>query len=235
VAVTASDALLPLGIAHIAPVGGLVDGADKARYKKIVADPPGMDHLLVEVFLEAFTRLPKRIWLELDATDDPLHGNQEGRFYYGYYRHYCYLPLYIICGEHLLGARLRPSNLNAAAASVELLQHIVEQIRSRWLKTQIIIRGESGFRREEIMIWCEANRVEYLLGLAKNARIERRLIKAQLRARTAINPPPGRPGVRSVCLPDPHQLEPLSMGHRQGRAPVQRPQCALRGHQPAAE
>ena len=156
---------------------------EKARYKKIVAAPCGMDRLLVEIFVEAYKKPPKRIWLDLDATDDPLHGNQEGRFFHGYYRHYCYLPLYIFCGEHLLCARLRPANLDAAAGSVEELQHIIEQIRAHWPKTQIIIRGDSGFCREEIMAWCEANRVDYLLGLAKNARLQRRLSKALLRAK----------------------------------------------------
>jgi len=158
----------------------------KSRYKKIVADPQGMDDLLVELFLESYPKAPKRIWLDLDATDDPVHGQQEGRFFHGYYRHYCYLPLYIFCGEHLLCARLRSSDRDAAAGSEEELQRIVGQIRQRWPKTQIIIRGDSGFCREPLMAWCEANGVDYLLGLAKNKRLLRRLSKARLRAKEAF-------------------------------------------------
>jgi hypothetical protein len=149
------------------------------RYKKIVADPAGMDRLLVDIFLEAYPKPPKRIWLDLDATDDPLHGQQEGRFFHGYYGHYCYLPLYIFCGEHLLCARLRPANIDAAAGSVEELTRIVDQIRARWPDTEIVIRGDSGFCREAIMAWCEQRPgVYYLLGLAKNARLKRALGKA---------------------------------------------------------
>lgn len=151
-----------------------------ARYKKIVADPAGIDRLLVDCFLEAYPKAPKRIWLDLDATDDPLHGNQEGRFFHGYYRCYCYLPLYIFCGEHLLCARLRPSNIDAAAGSVEELERILGQIRQRWPRTQIIIRGDSGFCRDQIMSWCERQkRVGFLLGLAKNSRLRRESLFAR--------------------------------------------------------
>ena len=157
----------------------LPDANAKERYKKIVADSGGMDRLLVDIFLESYRQVPKRIWLDLDATDDPVHGNQEGRFFHGYYRHYCYLPLYIFCGEHLLCARLRPSNIDASAGSVEELERIVSQIRKRWPKTEIVIRGDGGFCREEIMAWCEQQRkVLYLLGLAKNARLKRALGRA---------------------------------------------------------
>ncbi|MFB3079429.1 MAG: IS1380 family transposase [Lysobacterales bacterium] len=149
--------------------------AGRDRYKKIAADPAAMDRVLVDVFVESFEKPPREIWLDLDATDDPLHGNQEGRFFHGYYRCYCYLPLYIFCGEHLLCARLRPSNLDGAAGSVEELERIVSQIRERWPKTRIIIRGDSGFCRDEIMHWCEDNGVYYLLGLARNQRLHRAL------------------------------------------------------------
>ncbi|MHA7835789.1 MAG: IS1380 family transposase, partial [Algiphilus sp.] len=111
------------------------------------------------------------IWLDLDATDDPLHGHQEGRFFHGYYRCYCYLPLYIFCGEHLLCARLRQANVDGAAGSVEELERIVAQIRARWPKTQIVIRGDSGFCRDAIMRWCEENGLYYLLGLSRNSRL----------------------------------------------------------------
>jgi hypothetical protein len=131
-----------------------------------------VDRLLVDIFLQAHREAPEEIILDLDATDDPLHGEQEGRFFHGYYGHYCYLPLYIFCGEFLLGARLRSSNIDASAGSVEELQRIVAQIRLAWPQVRIVVRGDSGFCREELMAWCEANRVEYLLGLAKNERLK---------------------------------------------------------------
>jgi hypothetical protein len=141
------------------------------RYKKVVARPGAMDGLLVELFLEAHAAPPRRIWLDLDATDDPLHGTQEGRFFHGYYGHYCYLPLYLFAGEHLLCARLRESNIDAAAGAVAELERIVGRIRQAWPEVEVVIRADSGFCREEIMAWCEANRVEYVLGLAKNERL----------------------------------------------------------------
>ena len=155
------------------------------RYKRIAADPAAFDRLLVDLFIESHPRPPREIWLDLDATDDPLHGHQEGRFFHGYYRCYCYLPLYIFCGEHLLCARLRPSSDDAAAGSVEELERIITQIRSRWPKTRIVIRGDSGFCREAIMHWCETNNVSYLLGLARNKRLQRALGQAMEAARAA--------------------------------------------------
>src|SRR5713101_1387643 len=144
----------------------------KERYKKIVLDHGAVDRLLVEVFLQAHGEEPKEIILDLDATDDPLHGAQEGRFFHGYYGHYCYLPLYIFCGEFLLCARLRPSNIDASAGSVEELKRIVAQIRFAWPRVRMVVRGDSGFCREELMAWCEAEGVDYLLGLAKNERLK---------------------------------------------------------------
>lgn len=149
----------------------------KERYKKIVLDHGAVDRLLVDIFLQAHREAPQEIILDLDATDDPLHGKQEGYFFHGYYGHYCYLPLYIFCGEFLLCARLRSSNLDASAGSVEELQRIVEQVRSAWPAVRIVVRGDSGFCREELMAWCEANRVEYLLGLAKNDRLKTEIEK----------------------------------------------------------
>lgn len=145
------------------------------RYKRVAADAGALDRLLVEVFLEAHAKAPREVWLDLDATDDPVHGEQEGRFFHGYYGCYCYLPLYIFCGGHLLCARLRSSNRDGAAGSVEELERIVAQIRGRWPKTRIVIRGDSGFCREGIMSWCEARGVGYVLGLARNARLHRAL------------------------------------------------------------
>ena len=141
------------------------------RYKKIGLDFAAVDRLLVEVFLQAHGEPPKQIILDLDSTDDPLHGNQEGRFFHGYYGNYCYLPLYIFSGEHLLCARLRTANIDGAAGSVEELERIVAQIRAAWPEVRIIVRGDSGFCREELMVWCEQNQVDYVLGLAKNSRL----------------------------------------------------------------
>ena len=149
----------------------------KERYKKIVLDHGAVDRLLVDIFLQAHQEVPKEIILDLDATDDPLHGEQEGRFFHGYYGHYCYLPLYIFCGEFLLCARLRASNIDASAGSVAELKRIVEQIRSAWPWVCIVVRGDSGFCREELLAWCEAEGVDYLLGLAKNERLKAEIVK----------------------------------------------------------
>jgi hypothetical protein len=161
------------------------DADAKARYKKIVANPEGMDRLLVDFFLEAHEAPPEEIWIDLDATDDPTHGQQEGRFFHGYYGHYCYLPLYIFSGEHLLCARLRPSNIDASAGSVEELDRIVAQIRASWPETKLIIRGDSGFCREAIMAWCESNSVDFVLGLAKNDRLLALSLDARVQAQLA--------------------------------------------------
>jgi hypothetical protein len=154
------------------------DATADARYKKIVAKPEGMGALLVDCFLDAHPTAPRSIWIDLDATDDPLHGNQEGRFFHGYYGHYCYLPLYIFSGEHLLCARLRASDMDAAAGSVEELTRIVARIRARWGQVEIIIRGDSGFCRDDIMAWCEANDIQFVLGLAKNSRLLKQIEEA---------------------------------------------------------
>lgn len=147
----------------------------KDRYKKIVLHHGAVDRLLVDLFLQAHVEAPQQIILDVDATDDPLYGKQEGRFFHGYYGHYCYLPLYIFCGEFLLCARLRSSNIDGASGSVEELQRIVEQIRLAWPQVRIIVRGDSGFCREELMAWCEGHGVEYLLGLAKNDRLQKEI------------------------------------------------------------
>jgi hypothetical protein len=148
------------------------EGTDeRARYKKIEADMEAIDELLVEVFMEAHEKAPERIVLDLDATDDPVHGDQEGRFFHGFHNCYCYLPLYIFCEQFLLCARLRRSNIDASAGSVEELTKIVGKIREQWPETEICIRGDSGFCREEIMGWCEENNVHYILGIARNQRL----------------------------------------------------------------
>ena len=142
-----------------------------SRYHKISHDPGAIAALFVTLFLEAHERPPRQIVLDLDATDDPVHGHQEERFFHGYYDCYCYLPLYVFCGRHLLCAKLRPANIDGSAGALEEIARIVAQIRERWPRTRILLRGDSGFAREELMSWCEENRVDYLFGLAKNARL----------------------------------------------------------------
>ena len=147
------------------------------RYHKISHDPAAIEALFVDLFLEAHAgastraRPPKQIILDLDATDDPLHGHQEGRFFHGYYDGDCYLPLYVFCGRHLLAARLRPSNIDGSAGAVEEVARIVSQIRARWPKTRILLRADSGFAREALMVWGEENRVDFVFGLARNKRL----------------------------------------------------------------
>jgi len=145
---------------------------EKSYYKKICLDEKKVDTLFVDIFVESHAVAPKQIILDVDATDDPLHGNQEGRFFHGYYKAYCYLPLYIFCGEHLLCARLRTANNDAAAGTVEELIPIVERIRASWPDTEIVVRGDSGFCREELMCWCEDHDVDFIFGLAKNKRLK---------------------------------------------------------------
>ena len=144
---------------------------EPTRYHKISHDPSAIEALLVDLFLEAHCAAPEEIVLDLDATDDLIHGQQEGRFFHGYYGGYCYLPLYVFCGRHLLAAKLRRSNIDGAAGAVEEVGRIVEQIRGRWPEVRIVLRADSGFAREALMAWCEANRVDYLFGLARNARL----------------------------------------------------------------
>jgi hypothetical protein len=143
----------------------------KSRYKKIVARQRDIAEWFVEAFLRLNPQPPEEITLDLDATDDPIHGHQAGRFFHGYYDSYCYLPLYIFCGEHLLLAKLRPANIDAAAGSVKQVAWIVERIRRQWPNVRIILRGDSGFCRETLLRWCETNKVDYVFGLAKNKRL----------------------------------------------------------------
>jgi len=151
------------------------DDPRKCRYKKISYGSEAIDALLVDLFLESFVEAPDEIVLDLDATDSPLYGRQEDRFFHGYYEHYCYLPLYIFAGEHLLCARLRPSNIDAAAGSLEEVERIVKQIRTRWPRVRIILRADSGFCRDNLMSWCEGNEVDYVFGFARNDRLQKRL------------------------------------------------------------
>src|SRR5947209_6786173 len=144
---------------------------EPTRYHKISHNPIAIKRLLLDQFLEAYERAPREIILDLDATDDPVHGDQEGRFFHGYYDCYCYLPLYVFCGRHLLAAKLRPARMEAAAGAVQEVARIVAQIRRRWPHVRILLRADSGFAREELMAWCEANGVYFLFGLQKNDRL----------------------------------------------------------------
>jgi hypothetical protein len=144
---------------------------EPSRYHKINHDPAAIEALLVDLFMEAHASAPDEIVLDLDATDDPLHGHQEGRFFHGYYDCYCYLPLYVFCGRHLIAARLRRANIDASAGAVEEMARIVSHIRRRWPRTRIVLRADSGFAREALMAWCEANAVDYVFGLARNHRL----------------------------------------------------------------
>ena len=165
---------------------------EPTRYHKISHNPVAIKRLFVDLFLEAHERVPNEIILDLDATDDPVHGEQEGRFFHGYYDCYCYLPLYVFRGRHLLAAKLRRANIDAAAGAVEEVARIVAQIRRRWPLVRILLRADSGFAREELMAWCEANGVHFLFGLAKTDRLIAE-IKAELEGATAQSRRTGRP------------------------------------------
>jgi hypothetical protein len=168
---------------------------EPSLYHKISHDPEAVADLFVTLFLEAHARSPKQIILDLDATDDPLHGHQEGRFFHGYYDCYCYLPLYIFSGRHLLAARLRPANIDASAGTLEEVERIVAQIRARWPNTRILLRADSGFTREALMAWCEANGIDYLFGLARNERLVAE-IEAELEAAAEQSRRTGQPARR---------------------------------------
>ena len=162
------------------------------RYHRISHNPIAIKRLLVDLFVDAHERPPQQIILDLDATDDPVHGEQEGRFFHGYYDCYCYLPLYVFCGRHLLAAKLRPASMDAAAGAAQEVARIVAQIRRRWPHVRILVRADSGFAREELMAWCEANGVHFLFGLQKNdrlvAEITSELERAEAKSRRTDKP-----------------------------------------------
>ena len=162
------------------------------RYHRISHNPIAIKRLLVELFVDAHERPPQQIILDLDATDDPVHGEQEGRFFHGYYDCYCYLPLYVFCGRHLLAAKLRPASMDAAAGAAQEVARIVAQIRRRWPHVRILVRADSGFAREELMAWCEASGVDFLLGLQKNdrliAEIASEIVQAEAKSRRTGKP-----------------------------------------------
>jgi hypothetical protein len=145
----------------------------ESRYKKIVMNSNAIDSLLVDTFLESYLKPPLQIILDLDATDIPLYGNQDEKFFHGYYNTYCYLPLYIFCGNELLCARLRPADIDGAYGSIDELKWIITRIRASWPEVKITIRGDSGFCRDDILTWCEKaeNNIDYIIGLPKNNRL----------------------------------------------------------------
>ena len=165
---------------------------EATRYHKISHNPIAIRRLLVDLFVEAHDAAPNEIILDLDATDDPVHGEQEGRFFHGYYDCYCYLPLYVFCGRHLLASRLRKSSMDAAEGATEEVARIVAQIRRSWPKVRILVRADSGFARDDLMAWCEANGVHFLFGLAKNerlvAKIASELERAEAKSRRTGKP-----------------------------------------------
>jgi hypothetical protein len=169
--------------------------AEPTRYHRISHDAGRIEALFVDLFLDAHRRAPEQIVLDLDATDDPVHGHQEGRFFHGYYDCFCYLPLYVFCGRHLLAAKLRRSNIDASAGAVEETARIVAQIRKRWPRVRILLRADSGFAREALMAWCEANRVDFLFGLARNDRLAEE-IKTELAEAAAESSATGKPARR---------------------------------------
>jgi hypothetical protein len=144
---------------------------EPGRYHRIGHDGAAIEALFVDLLLDAHRSAPRQIVLDLDATDVPLHGHQEGRFFHGYYDAYCYLPLYIFCGRHLLAAKLRRADIDASAGAVEEVERIIHRIRARWPRVRILLRADSGFAREALMAWCEANRVDFVFGLARNPRL----------------------------------------------------------------
>ena len=164
------------------------------KYHKISHDETAVEKLFVDLFIEAHGRAPRQIVLDLDATDDPLHGHQEGRFFHGYYDNYCYLPLYVTCGRHLLAAKLRRSNIDGSAGAEQELGRIIGQIRARWPRVRIMVRADSGFARDSLMAWCEGHQVDFLFGLARNQRLAAEIEwqMAQARAQSEQTGKPAR-------------------------------------------
>src|SRR6202048_3420060 len=168
---------------------------EPSRYHKISYDAALIEAVFVDVFLDAHPAPPSQIILDLDATDDPLHGHQEGRFFHGYYDCYCYLPLYVFCGRHLLAAKLRPANIDGRAGAIEEAARLISQIRGRWPEVRILLRADSGFARDPLMAWCENNGIDYLFGLAKNGRLVGE-IESELASAAEISRMSGRPARR---------------------------------------
>ena len=161
---------------------GCPETVEGDRYKKIVADPDAMGQLLVDLFLDMYPEGLGEIVLDVDATDVPVHGNQQGGQFNGYYNHYCYLPLYLTCGDHVLSVRLRPSRIDASEGTVEELERVVARIRERWPEVEITVRGDSGFCRDKLIRWCEDHEIRYVFGLARNPRLRRKIRRQMSKA-----------------------------------------------------
>src|ERR1700681_3117669 len=165
---------------------------EATRYHKVSHNPIAIKRLMVDLFLDAHKRTPREIVLDLDATDDPVHGEQEGRFFNAYYDCYCYLPLYVFCGRHLLAAKLRPASIDAAAGAAAEVARIVAQIRHRWPHVRILVRADSGFARDELMAWCETKGGHFLFGLQQNERlvaeVAGELARAEVKSRRTDKP-----------------------------------------------
>ena len=157
--------------------------ANRPRYKKIIAETAALEEYFVQSFLRTTKKPPELLILDFDATDDPLHGKQEGRFFHGYYDCYCYLPLYVFCGDQLLWSQLRKADIDASDGALQVLQRLVKLIRHKWPLANILMRADSGFCREAIMSWCEANGVKFLFGLAKNKRLLKRITHTMKKAK----------------------------------------------------
>lgn len=162
-------------------------GADAgSRYQKIVARHNSLEQSFVEIFIEQHQTPPQQIVLDLDSTDDPVHGHQFGRFFQGYYREYCFLPLYIFCGHYPLCAKLRPADIDASAGALKQVQRLVARLRQQWPHVIITLRADSGFCRDNLMSWCEANQVRYVFGLPKNKRLLKVIGREQHEAQLAF-------------------------------------------------
>jgi hypothetical protein len=201
------------------------------RYHKIGYSAEAIDRLLVDLYLESHQTMPDQIVLDLDATDIPLYGHQPERFFHGYYDSYCYLPLYIFAGDQLLCARLRPANRDAAAGSIQEAARIVAQMRSRWPEVKIVLRADSGFCREELMAWCEANHVDYVFGLARNQRLAR-IVGREMHQAQALHQATGKAARQfaEFPVPDPQELVPLAPRGGQSRVSGQGREPALHRH-----
>jgi hypothetical protein len=159
------------------------DANESSRYGKVVCNFDALQEVFVQVFIESHDRPPPRLLLDLDPTDIELHGDQEGRFFHGYYRHHCYLPMYLFCGDYPLAVKLRPSNIDAPLGAVEMLAPVVQALQAAFPEVDIIIRGDSAFSREWLMSWCEQQGIEYVFGLARNQRLEKSIAKQMEKAR----------------------------------------------------
>ena len=205
---------------------------EPGRYHRIGHDADALQAVLLESFIDSWKGgRPSRLVLDIDATDDEVHGRQEGRFFHGYYGHYCFLPLYITCGGRPLFAQLRPGNADPAGGVTGPLGRIVERLRERWPGLEILLRADASYAREEILAWCEGNGVDYVIGLARNSRLVEKIgwELADAQAGGEAAGPPGPP-VQGVPLRHTHKLVPQAPGRRQGRAPARQGQPPLRGH-----